>query len=244
MKLARNTIAFAALLFSVVAPLPGCIGQDDDSTEIDGDDPEGDYYEGVLDDPSQPMDDGKSDIARYMIPTNLPKLEKPEIIVSLKGLTVHLFDRKTGFSKVYPAGPGVLGSNGRSITPVGHFKTGGNTADGFFYTPRRTNPAHFAGLPFLRLNAKNSRGEQTYALHGPITNTLRRGFVSHGCIRMERQDIINLFWMVKTFANTPVSIQQEVELDANGDTVDIGKNVALFGADEEINFGASIGPRR
>ena len=53
-------------------------------------------------------------------------LVSPEIIVSLDGLTVHLFDRATGFS----------------ITPTGHCKTGANIADTWFYTARRTNPGY------------------------------------------------------------------------------------------------------
>ncbi|MBP9087096.1 MAG: L,D-transpeptidase [Kofleriaceae bacterium] len=212
-------------------------------------DVEGDYFEGVGDDewdPSAPLDDGKSDIPAYIIPTNLPALKSPEIIVSLKGLTVHLFDRETGFSAVYPAGPGVLGSSGRSITPIGHFKTGDNIADPWWYAPRRTSPAHFGGLPFLRLTIRNSVGANTYALHGPITQNLIRGYVSHGCIRMAAKDIINLFWMVKTSssgANTPVTIQQEIEMDAKGKVVDVGKKATLFAKDEAIPYGASVGPR-
>ena len=99
---------------AAITATTGC-GMDSNSNDV-----EGDYFEGVGDDewdPSAPLDDGKSDIPAYIIPTNLPALKSPEIIVSLKGLTVHLFDRETGFSAVYPAGPGVLGSSGRSITP-------------------------------------------------------------------------------------------------------------------------------
>lgn len=213
------------------------------------DDPEGDYYEGVGEDewdPGAPMDDGKSDIPAYAIPTNLPVLKSPEIIVSLKGLTVHLFDRETCFSAVYPAGPGVLGHNGRSITPIGHFKTGEDAADSWWYAPRRTNPEYFAGLPFLRLTARNTEGLSTYALHGPITRKLIRGYVSHGCVRMAAQDVINLFWMVKKAehaGNTPVTIQQEVEIDAAGKVVDVGRKAKLFAKDAAIPYGASVGPR-
>jgi hypothetical protein len=233
--------ALAAIAFAV-GSMAAC---NSEST----DDPEGDYYEGVGEDewdPTAPMDDGKSDIPAYAIPTNLPALKSPEIIVSLKGLTVHLFDRETGFSAVYPAGPGVLGRNGRSITPIGHFKTGGNVADSWWYAPRRTSPEYFAGLPFLRLTARNTEGANTYALHGPITRTLTRGYVSHGCIRMAAQDVINLFWMVKKSAaagNTPVTIQQEVEIDAAGKAVDVGKTATLFAKGATIPYGASVGAR-
>jgi hypothetical protein len=241
MRKSSSTLSLlASLVIASAATLSAC------ATSEPTDDPEGDYFEGVEADELDPganLDDGKSDIAAYAIPTNLPKLVAPEIIVSLKGLTVHLFDRTTGFSKVYPAGPGVLGANGRSITPVGHFKTGPNINDGWWYAPRRTNPAHFAGLPFLRLTAHNSSGQQTYALHGPITAQLVRGFVSHGCVRMARQDIIDLFWMAKKTANTPVTIQQEVEFDAAGKAVNVGMTPTLFAKGAAIPFGASVGPR-
>ena len=64
------------------------------------------------------MDDGKSDAPRYSAPTDLPMLVAPEIIVSLDGLTVHIFDRATGFQAVYPAGVGTKNSRGISITRI------------------------------------------------------------------------------------------------------------------------------
>jgi hypothetical protein len=226
----------AAVLLSLV--LVGCA-----DTAIP-DDPEQGSFEGVDEDadPTIPMDDGKSDAPRYEVPADLPKLVAPEIIVSLDGLTVHLFDRQTGFNVVYPAGVGVK-SNGRSITPRGHFKTGPDIKDFWWYVPRRTNPEYFAGLPFLRLTARNTMGANTYALHGPITETLIRGYVSHGCVRMARQNIIDLFWMVNSHPNTPVTIQTEVELDAQGRRVDVGMTPALYAPGQPIRFGASVGPR-
>jgi len=56
----------------------------------------------------------------------------------------------------------------------------------WWWVPRRTNPEYFAGLPFLRITAENSMHQNTYALHGPITATLTRGYVSHGCVRMAK----------------------------------------------------------
>ncbi len=241
-----SSLASLVFAFGAVAAITTTLGC---GTESASDDTEDEYFEGVGNDewdPNAPMDDGKSDIPTYAMPTNLPTLKSPEIIVSLKGLTVHLFDRETGFSAVYPAGPGVLGSSGRSITPVGHFKTGGDVADPWWYAPRRTSPAHFGGLPFLRLNIRNSVGANTYALHGPITKSLIRGYVSHGCIRMAADDVVNMFWMVKrasNLGNTPVTIQQEVEIDANGKAVDVGKTAKLFAKDVAIPYGASVGPR-
>jgi hypothetical protein len=213
---------------------------------VDDVDPEQGGYEGVdydADNPNAALDDGKSDAPHYTIPTDLPMLVAPEVIVSIDGLTVHLFDRATGFQAVYPAGVGVKNSAGVSITPPGHYTTGADSNDPWWYAPRRTVPDYFMGLPFLRTTARNSDGANTYALHGPITTTLIRGYVSHGCIRMQRDDIIRLFWMVKSHPTTPVTFQREVELDAAGHKVDVGTTPTLWAVGAPIQFGASVGPR-
>jgi hypothetical protein len=227
-------------LISLAALAVGC------ADGFDGEDPELGIGEGVdydAENPNAPMDDGKSDAPRYAIPTDLPMLVAPEIIVSLDGLTVHLFDRATGFQAVYPAGVGVKNSRGVSITPTGHFKTGSNTADSWWFAARRTVPEYFGGFPFLRLTARTSAGSNTYGLHGPITAELIRGYVSHGCVRMASKDIIRLFWMVKNFPNVPVTIQREVELDKSGKKVDVGTTPVLYAPGEQIRFGASVGVR-
>ncbi|MEZ4365407.1 MAG: L,D-transpeptidase [Kofleriaceae bacterium] len=232
----RRTAALLACLATACAV--------DDSDRIDPEDDTG--YEGVDFDGEQPgadLEEGKADHANYPVPTDLPTLVAPEIIVSLGGLSVHLFDRVTGFSEVYPAGPGALGASGVSITPVGHFATGPSTSDAWWYTAYRWAPAYFAGLPFLRLTARNSAGQNTYGLHGPITDELIRGYVSHGCVRMAAADIVRLFWLVRDHASTPVTIQREVELDALGVVVDVGTTPSLWAADAEIPYGASVGPR-
>ncbi|MDQ3333696.1 MAG: L,D-transpeptidase [Myxococcota bacterium] len=211
-----------------------------------GDDPEEGSSEGVdfdQDNPDSPLFDEKSDAPRYAIPTDLPQLVSPEVIVSLDGLTVHFFDRATGFQQIYPAGVGVKNSDGRSITPTGHFAAGDNTADSWWYVARRTVPEYFAGFPFLRLTARNSAGAATYGLHGPITEQLIRGYVSHGCVRMRSEDIIRLFWMAKQHPSMPVTIQKEVERDANGKKVDVGRTPALWAEGAAIQYGASVGPR-
>jgi hypothetical protein len=210
----------------------------------ESDDPEQGSYEGVdydEENPGSALDD-KSDAPRYTIPTDLPELVDPEIIVSLDGLTVHFFDRATGFQRVYPAGVGVK-EHGRSVTPLGHFETGPNTADAWWYVARRTVPDYFGGFPFLRLTAQNSDGANTYALHGPITEQLIRGYVSHGCVRMRSDDVVHIFWMAKKHASMPVTIQKEVELDAQGRKVDVGRTPALWAPDAVITYGASVGPR-
>ena len=81
------------------------------------------------------------------------------------------------------------------------------------------------------------------SLHGPITEELIRGYVSHGCARMRSQDIIRLFWMAKQHPSMPVTIQREVERDAQGQKVDVGRTPALWAEGEAIAYGASVGPR-
>lgn len=230
----RSAVALLATL-----AITGCF----DGEPYDPEDGSG--YEGVDEDndPNTVMDDGKSDAPRYTIPTDLPELVEPEIIVSLNGLSVHLFDRHTGFSEVYPTGVGEKNSRGVSYTPAGHFQTGDDTTDAWWYVGRRTNPEYFDGLPFLRLTIENHEGANTYAFHGPITNPLKRGFVSHGCMRMKPNDIIRLFWIAKKHPSIPVSIQTEVEYDAEGKKVDVGMTPALYEVDAEIPFPDAIGPR-
>jgi hypothetical protein len=215
------------------------------SVDAAGLDPEGDFYEGEgSDNERHSLDDKEDRPLPYEIPDDLPTLVAPEIIVSLSQRTVHLFDRATGVSRIYPTGVGVKSSRtGRSITPTGHYATSPDSGDGWYYIPSRWSPAYFEGYPFLRLNIKNSAGAHTYGLHGPITNPLQRGFVSHGCMRMDKRDIVELFYMVKDHPSTPVTIQEEPELDANGAMVDVGAPAALYAPDAAIAFGVSVGPR-
>jgi len=235
----RLLVAFALVASALLA----C---GDDAGSSDAENP----TEGMLD--GEPFDEraeppadwGKTDVELpYDVPTDLPTLVSPEIIVSLDGLTVHLFDRETGFSEVYPTGVGTLNSRGESITPTGHFATGADPSNRWWYVPGRFEPAYFGGLPFLRLTVLNHNGYATYGLHGPITSTLRRGYVSHGCMRMKADDIVRLFYLVRDHADTPVTIQKEVEIDAAGASVDVGMTPALFAIGEAIPFGESVGPR-
>ncbi len=210
---------------------------------------EDDYSEdGVLYDELNPGADvnasGKADHDHvYDVPTDLPELVEPEVIISLDGLTAHLFDRHTGFSAVYPVGVGRLSATGDSITPTGHFATHADTSEYWWYIPRRAIPEYFGGFPFLRFDAQNSRGQYTYGAHGPITETLERDYVSDGCVRMRGEDIVELFYLVRNHGSTPITIQREVELDAFGDPVDIDTEPELWLPDEEIVYGESVGPR-
>ncbi len=204
------------------------------------------YWEGTEYDeqnPGAPVNGGKEDGlgSVYDAPQDLPVLVNPEIIVSQDQLTVHLFDRHTGFSEVYPTGVGVLNSDGVSITPTGHYATGPDTTDAWWYIPRRVSPAHFGGWPFLRLTMQNSRGWNTYGMHGPITSQLIRGYVSHGCMRMAGPDVVRLFYLVRYHPDTPVTVQREPELDAAGNVVDLDTVVTLWPVGDDIEYGVSVG---
>ena len=244
------------IAFSVLAALVACdsVGP---AEVIDEEAP----GEGVAFDAENPGADlhGKGDRApTYEVPDELPALERPEIIVSLETKTVHLFDRATGFSAVYAAGPGTLGSSGRSITPAGFFTTASDPSDSWYYIARRYVPDYFGGFPFLRLTALNSRGQHTYGLHGPITYTcpdgtrgcdlterdwfLQQDYVSHGCVRMEAEDIVELFWSIRDIGRVPVAIFHGEELDADGEPVDIGSDATLWDVGEAIDY-AECGSR-
>lgn len=165
-------------------------------------------------------------------------LKSPEIVVSLDGLTLHLRDRAGTYDRVFPVGVGAI-DGGKSKTPVGKFYTGATTAEvkdggwGYYYpckiwwTDPDTGKASpvFAGLPFIRLAGPPSAG---YALHGPIDGftaptggSLRRGYVSHGCVRMASADILEVFARIRGKSKVPVRIQQEVERDTAGVAVDL-----------------------
>jgi hypothetical protein len=115
------------------------------------------------------------------IPNHTP-LKDPMIVISLDGLTLHLFDRQGTYDKVFAIGPGGI-ENGKSLTPVST-----NRPDGVYYT--RSDTARgidgptaaqqvwswnhacrmwwkdelgrqipvFAGLPFIRLEGPPTTG--------------------------------------------------------------------------------------
>jgi hypothetical protein len=252
--LMKSLAKYAGLLVAVGLAACAVPGEEQvlDGTNQFDPEPEG---EGVAFDEQHPGADpiGKADQPKtYDVPTDLPELERPEIIVSLDGLTVHLFDRATGVSRVYPAGVGMKGSSGNSYTPRGFFRTHEDPSNYWYNIPRRYNPSYFGGFPFLRLDAENSNGNHTYGFHGPISYScpgegdcglierewfLKRDFVSHGCMRMNEDDIVDMFYMVRGHASVPVSIQRDVERDANDEAVDIDTAPTVWDEGATISYG-------
>lgn len=181
------------------------------------------------------------------LPTGLPTLNSPMVVISLDGLTLHLWDRQGTFDKVYPIGPGAI-ENGKSLTPVGHFTTGpadataGAADDGtkvgsspwswwyrckMWWTDpdtKKISPV-YGGLPLIRLAGAPTLG---YAIHGPIDSfgnanggSLRRGLVSHGCIRMRAEDISEVFVLLHGKSKVPITIQRAPERDSEARAVDL-----------------------
>jgi hypothetical protein len=171
---------------------------------------------------------------------DLPPLIAPRITLSIDGLTLHLTDAATGFDKVYPVGPGTIDDTAtdpefgesRSYYPV--IASGGHD---FAITPATIQPCKtwwtdaatgekrpvFAGLPFMSFAGN-------YAIHGPIDNfraanggTLRRGYVSHGCFRMEAADVLEVYARIRGVARVPVHVQREHERTPTGAVVDLAQ---------------------
>lgn len=175
-------------------------------------------------------------------------LADPYIVISLDGLTLHLVDRAGDYDRVFPIGPGAA-EDGVSLTPVstgasqGVFYTrtdlrptqdgptpdqrrwGWNESCRIWWTSESGQKVPvFAGLPFIRLEGPPVAG---YGIHGPIDSytrvdggTLRRGYVSHGCVRMAAVDIVEVYARIQGH-RAPVRIQKAVERDADDRAVDV-----------------------
>jgi hypothetical protein len=182
------------------------------------------------------------------LPSPIANLKDPVVVVSLDGLTLHLWDRQGTFDKVYPVGPGALNGD-LSETPVGHFTSGpadsvgqsdngkvvGSSPWAWWYRCKIwwTDPGTkgvtpvYAGLPLIRLSGPPTLA---YAIHGPIDGysnseggALRRGYVSHGCIRMQAHDILEVFVLLRGHSKVPITVQRQIERDANQKPVDLAQ---------------------
>jgi hypothetical protein len=222
---------------AVLSLLAACA---DNAPTVDDDAPSGDSDLGLGD---QLPDDTKADgnwghaLECKDIP-DLPPLVNPKITLSIDGLTLHLTDATTGYDKVFPVGPGQIEHDpeaagfGESHSYYPIIATG---RQDFQITPSTiqlcktwwTDPATgakspvFAGLPFMSFYGN-------YAIHGPIDNyraanggNLRRGYVSHGCFRMEAADVLEVYARIKGVAKVPVHLQREPERTAEGAKIDL-----------------------
>lgn len=171
----------------------------------------------------------------------LPPLVDPEITISVDGLTLHLVDRAGDYDEVFPVGVGAMDLDAGSSTfgeshtmwPVLNDGTKDFTIDtttNWTFNPCRIwwtssdtgeKVPVFAGLPFIRF-----RG--AYGIHGPITGftepnggRLERGYVSHGCVRMEAADVVEVYARISGVDDVPVHVQREPERADNGSRVDV-----------------------
>jgi hypothetical protein len=168
-------------------------------------------------------------------------LVDPYIVVSIDGQTLHLRDRAGDYDRVFPVGVGAIDTVAASLTyseshtmypllATGRSDFTIDTTTRASFDPCRiwwTDPATgenlpvFAGLPFMRWSG-------AYAIHGPITNyraanggRLDRGYVSHGCVRMEAADVVEVYGRIRATARVPVHVQREAERDAGHARVDV-----------------------
>jgi hypothetical protein len=169
---------------------------------------------------------------------SFPALVAPRITLSIDGQTVHVVDTATGYDKVFPTGVGAIVTDetdsayreSHSYEPI--IFTGKSD---FTLTVANIQPCKtwwtdpetgkkqpvFGGLPFMPFFGG-------YAMHGPIDNfrapnggTLRRGYVSHGCFRMQSADVLELYARIRTLRSVPVHLQREPERRADGRRVDV-----------------------
>jgi hypothetical protein len=156
-------------------------------------------------------------------------------------LTLRLVDRAGTYDRVFPVGVGAINDDSRSSTyqeslsyfPVWKDHTQDfsiDTTNNWSFNPCRVwwtssdtgeRLPVFAGLPFMRF-----RG--SYGIHGPIDNyraanggNLRRGYVSHGCVRMEARDVVEVYARIRGVDDVPVHVQREAERLTNGTRADV-----------------------
>jgi len=200
---------------------------------------------------------------------DLPQLPSPEVVISLDGLTLHLLDKSTGFDRVYPVGVGMI-KRGTTLTATSDAAPEGlyhanldklplrdkrepkvrwawNYSRRFWWfdTEKRKLLPVYAGLPFIRLEAP---GWSKEGVHGPAENfrrpdggTLRRGYVSHGCIRMEPAGILDVYARTRG-KRFPVQIQRKIERRPDGTAVDVADRWFLSEClkDKDCNFEGGV----
>ena len=227
---ARHLLSLLGLL---TLPLVGC-DQDAAPAENAGETPanlEDQPVGDVVDDSGKADGDWGSALTCKQAP-DLPSLANPRIVLSVEGRYVRLIDESAGFDRVYPAGVGAIDTDAGSRTfgeSLSYFPVVATRSHDFAITPSSIQPCKtyqsssgvplFAGLPFLSFYGN-------YGLHGPIDNfrrpdggTLRNGFVSHGCFRMQGADVLEVYARIKGVARVPVTMIREAELATSGGRV-------------------------
>lgn len=192
---------------------------------------------------------GEEDFSEMCKPIpEVEPLEDPEIVISIDGRSLRLFDNASDYERVFRVGLGKIRDDGKSRTPLSEDARGGvfyargdadPVVDGSTSDRRRWawnyscriwsgseyyNPStdaeeyrsYFAGLPFIRFEGTN---RAVYGMHGPINNYWRenggelyRGYVSGGCVRMDADDVVEVYGRILGH-KTPTRIQQAIDVD-------------------------------
>lgn len=218
----------------LVSALAACAGDDSAISDDDGGElPLGDVSAADM------KADGNWGAALTCKPVpDLPQLTNAKITLSIDGLTLHLTG--DGYDKVFPVGPGKIETdptNGEFGESLSYYPVAAYGKQDFQITPSSIQPCKtwwtdpatgektpvFAGLPFMSWSG-------AYAIHGPIDNfrapnggNLRRGYVSHGCFRMEAADVLEVYGRIKGIAKVPVHVQREAERTVERVKVDLAQ---------------------
>jgi hypothetical protein len=247
------SIPARSILFTLACALGACGSPNGGSTS--GDLPVGD----ILDDHAADGDGNWGAALTCKPLPELPALTNPSITISLEGLTLHLSDPDSGYDKVFPLGTGAVETDSsqpafgesKGYEPVLKARTNDFTMHPSDAQPCKTwwtdpdtmekSPV-FAGLPFMPFYG-------AYAIHGPIDNyrdpnggSLRRGFVSHGCARMQAADVVEVYGRIHTLQQVKVHLQREPERDASGARVDVADKWvgAECASDGDCNYSGGV----
>jgi hypothetical protein len=128
------------------------------------------------------------------------------VTVSLKNLVMVVRDDSGKPVDVFPVGIGALNLSGRSLTPV---------FNGWLLKSnlmlKRTNPAYYKDKAFIRISDAK-KGYTSLGIHVTLYKSLRRGFISHGCIQMRNKDLNKLVKLVQK-ENVRFRVINQPEID-------------------------------
>jgi hypothetical protein len=186
-------------------------------------------------------------------------LADPAITISLDGLTLRLEDRAGSYDETFPVGVGTINhspgettqNESRTLYPVLRTEQSMFSIDTGSVNPctiwwhdkaSGKNLPVFAGLPFMSFYGP-------YGIHGPVTGytapsggRLKRGYVSHGCVRMEGPDVAEVWARIRATTEVPVRVQKATERTAGGDAVELEQRWILSECqvDADCNFDGGV----
>lgn len=142
---------------------------------------------------------------------------------TLFSLQIGLIERKLvlrdstyGLLMVFPVGVGAFDAQVENKEQVALLTS--RIRNGFIYkeaaVEKRKKPKYYQKKPFIRvLNKKGSGGFTQFGLHIKQNEVFRRGFDSHGCMRLREHDLFALFYLLKKGNKSylPLSMTYRVE---------------------------------